>query len=99
MDSKGRMSINDAAKWADRKDCLYINGDYQAPMCAAVNQNDNRVDCLGSFQKVDAYMKAHPDQPLRRYWLDEVLEQIQCDEGEAACYLGWREEGVSWESV
>lgn len=92
-----RMSINQAARWAERKDCLYISGNTQNPMYAVVDQNDNRVDCLGAFEKCEAFISANRGW-WRLYVLDEVLEQIRSDDAEAACYLGEREENVAWEA-
>lgn len=99
MSTTNRMNINAAARWAERKDCVWINGDYNNPMYAAVDQNDNRVDCLGSYEKCSAYILAHPGGWWRLYSLDEVLQGQYEEACEAACYLGVREEGISWEAV
>ena len=95
-----QMSITQAAKWASRNDCAYRVDRYTGQpdyMQAAVDQNTNLVLCIGYGDKADHYKRANPDKWIRVYTLQEVIEQIDCEEGEAGCMPGPRDaEAPCW---
>jgi hypothetical protein len=53
------MNIRQAARWAERKDALYIHGDFNNPMCAVWASNTHAVLCIGSYDKCRAYIQQH----------------------------------------
>ena len=91
--TNSRMTINQAAKWAARKQAYGLY--------AVVDTADNTVHCLGSFDKCLNHMstqgvKGYYGQSadgrwLRRYSIDEVMEQIDEEQGEENCIPepGW----------
>lgn len=91
------MHIRDAARWAERQDCVHrvTNGepDY---MAAAVDINTNRVLEMGFGDKAYEYKRARPDQAIRVYTLDEVLQGMSEEEGEASCVPGPRDADAPW---
>lgn len=95
--NSNQMSIRDAARWADRQGCVFrvIDGqpDY---MAAAVDVNTNKVLHMGFGDAAYDFKRAHPEQAIRVYSLDEVLEQIGEDEGEQGCVPGARDADAPW---
>lgn len=55
------MNIRQAARWAERKDALYIHGDFQNPMCAVWSDRTHLVAVIGSYDKCRAYIREHCD--------------------------------------
>lgn len=55
------MNIRQAARWAERKDALYINGDFQNPMFAVWSDRTQLVACIGSYDKCREYIRQHCD--------------------------------------
>lgn len=53
------MSIRQAARWAERKGALYINGNFDNPMCAVWSDKTHEVACIGSYDKCRAYIVQH----------------------------------------
>ena len=92
-----QMHIRDAARWADRQDCVFrvIDGqpDY---MAAAVDVKTNQVLHLGFGDAAYAFKRSHPDLSIRVYTLDEVLEQIGEEDGEQSCIPGFRDADAPW---
>ena len=91
------MHIRDAARWAERQDCVYrvVDGepDY---MAAAVDINTNRVLVMGFGDKAYEYKNARPQEAIRIYTLDEVLQGMSEEEGEASCVPGPRDAEAPW---
>jgi hypothetical protein len=91
------MSINQAARWADSKDCVYrVHRGEQDFMAAAVNTNTNKVLVMGWGDKAYDYKRANPDMPIRVYTMDEVLQGLSEEEGEASCVPGPRDADAPW---
>lgn len=93
-----QMNIRQAARWAQQKDCVYRIGKDGQPdhMYAVTRIKDQIVVCLGYYDKCADYMNEHKGEYLRNYCLDDVLQEMSESEAESRCYLGQREEGVSW---
>lgn len=53
------MTIRQAARWAERKDALYINGNFQNPLCAVWSDKTHAVALIGSYDKCRAYILQH----------------------------------------
>lgn len=93
------MSIRQAARWSRAMGTVYRVGaggqlDY---MAAAVDVNTNAVLCMGFGDKAYEYAKnVKPDQQVRVYTLDEVLQGMDEEEGERACVPGARDEDAPW---
>lgn len=93
------MSIRQAARWAERNDCVYRANKFTgAPdyMTAAVDQRTNLVLCMGWGNKAYDYKAQHADQQIRVYTLAEVLEGIDEEEGEMSCAPGARDADAPW---
>jgi len=87
-----QMSIRQAARWAERNNSLYRVQDGRPDyMAAAVDVNTNMVLCMGYGDKAYDFKRARPEQPIRVYTLDEVVQGMDEEEGEAACIPGPRE--------
>jgi hypothetical protein len=54
-----QMNIREAARWADRKDALYINGNFENPLCAVYSTGNHMVSLIGSYDKCRAFIKAN----------------------------------------
>jgi hypothetical protein len=56
-----QMTIRQAARWAERKDALYIHGDFQNPLCAVWSSSNHEVALIGSYDKCRAWIKSSTD--------------------------------------
>jgi len=99
------MSVRQAARWAEHKGCLFtINKftgqpDYLYAVYSTAWKGGNRVLCLGGYDKCTAYVNANKGEQIRMECLQSVVEGMDEEAGEAGCYLGVREEGISWEAA
>lgn len=92
-----QMSIRQAARWAEHKDCVYRVLDGQPDyMAAAVDVNTNKVLSIGFGDKAYDFKRAHPDLDIRVYTLDEVLQGMSEEEGEQGCIPGPRDADTPW---
>lgn len=92
-----QMSIRQAARWAERNGSVYRVQDGQPDyMAAAVDVNTNKVLCMGFGDRAYDFKRAHPEQPIRVYTLDEVIQGMDEEEGEAACIPGPRDADAAW---
>ena len=95
--STNQIHIRNAARWADRQDCVYrvIDGqpDY---MAAAVDAHTSKVLCMGFGDAAYEFKRTHPGLSIRVYTMDEVLEQIGEEEGEQGCIPGFRDADAPW---
>lgn len=95
--STNQMHIRNAARWADRQDCVFrvIDGqpDY---MAAAVDVNTNKVLHMGFGDVAYEFKRAHPGQAIRVYSLSEVLDEMGEEEGERSCIPGIRDADAPW---
>lgn len=55
------MNIRQAARWAERKDALYIGNNFNQPMCAVWSDRTHLVACIGSIDKCRTYLLSHCD--------------------------------------
>lgn len=95
--STNLMHIRDAARWADRQDCVYRMIDGQPDyMAAAVDVSTNKVLHMGFGDEAYAFKRTHPNLSIRVYALDDVLEQIGQEEGERGCIPGIRDADAPW---
>lgn len=53
------MSINQAARWAERKNALYIGGNFNQPLCAVWSDRTHAVAVIGSYDRCRAYILQH----------------------------------------
>lgn len=53
------LNIRQAARWAERKDALFIGGDFNEPLCAVYSTNTHIVRLMGSYDKCSAYITEH----------------------------------------
>lgn len=100
------MNIRQAARWAERKGALYsINRAGQPEHLYAVYDTRNLlVECIGRHDKCQAYreslgsqydsMPTRDGRYLRMQALDEVVAQLDEEEGEARCMPSARE--LAW---
>lgn len=87
-----QMSIRQAARWAERQGCVYRVQEGQPDyMAAAVDINTNKVLSMGFGDSAYQYKRDHPEQPIRVYTMDEVLQGMSEEEGEACCVPGARD--------
>jgi len=95
--STAQMSIREAARWADSKGCVYRVKDGQPDyMAAAVDLNTNKVLSMGFGDKAYDFRRDHLGQPIRVYTLDEVLQGMAEEDGEAHCVPGARDADAPW---
>lgn len=95
--STEQMSIRQAARWADRKGCVYrVQGGQPDYMAAAVDVNTNMVLCMGYGDKAYDFKRDHPEQSIRVYTLDEVLQGMSEEDGERNCVPGVRDADAPW---
>jgi hypothetical protein len=91
-----KMSIRQAARWAESKGILYaVKNGQPVDLCALYNTADNMVVFIGSSEKCQAYRKAlgsdfdsmatRDGRWLRLEALDTVMGEINEEEGEARC--------------
>ncbi len=95
-----RMSIRQAARWAEGHDAVYrVSHDGQPDyMAAAVDVNTNTVLTMGFGDKAYDYAKAHQGaRAIRVYAIVEVLEGMSEEEGERACVPGPRDADAPWQ--
>jgi hypothetical protein len=88
-----QMNIRQAARWAERKGILYtVNRHTGQPdhLYAVYDTGNHMVDLIGGYDKCKAIMPPH-SQPtadgrwLRLQCLDEVCQEMDESDGEAAC--------------
>jgi len=92
-----QMSIRQAARWADREGCVYrLHHGQPDYMAAAVDLNTNKVLSMGYGDKAYDFKRAHPEQPIRVYTLDEVLQGMSEEDGERDCVPGARDAEAPW---
>jgi hypothetical protein len=95
-----QMSINQAARWANRNQCVYRVDRYSGQpdyMAAAVDINTNKVIVMGFGNKAYDYERANRQTAnIRVYTMHEVLEGISEEEGEAGCVPGARDADAPW---
>jgi hypothetical protein len=99
MTSKSPMSINQAARWAERQDAVLRTSHDGRPdyLAAAVDVNTNLVLCMGFGDMAYDYARAHrSERAIRVYAIVEVLEGLSEEEGEAACVPGARDAETPW---
>lgn len=95
------MNIRQAARWAEKKGCVYrVRNGAPDLMYAVWAVRDHSVLCLGYRDRCAEFMTSkganlYFDPALRMEPLQEVLEGMYEEEGERGCYLGVREEGYS----
>jgi hypothetical protein len=93
---QAKMTIRQAARWAESKGILYaVRGGQPVDICALYNTAGSLVECIGSHEKCQAYRKAlgsdfdsmvtRDGRWLRLEALDTVLAEINEEEGEARC--------------
>lgn len=91
------MSIRQAARWADRKGCVYrVQGGEPDYMAAAVDVNTNMVLCMGYGDQAYDFKRDNPEQSIRVYTLGEVLQCMSEEEGECNCVPGVRDADAPW---
>lgn len=91
------MHIRDAARWADRQGCVYrIQNGEPDYMAAAVDIDSNTVLVMGFGDKAYAHKRENPTLPIRVYTMDEVLQGMSEEEGEACCVPGPRDADAPW---
>jgi hypothetical protein len=88
------MNIRQAARWAERKDCVYrVNRDGQPDWMYAVWRfSDQEAVCVGYYEKCRDYMAAHKGEPLRMDSLDDVLQGMAESDGESGVVPDVREQ-------
>ena len=92
-----QMSIRQAARWAEWKGCVYQVQDGQPDyMAAAVDLNTNKVLRMGFGDEAYEFKRAHPEQLIRVYNLDEVLQGMDEEDGESSCVPGPRDAEAPW---
>lgn len=95
------MTLQQAARWAERRGALYIGRGFDNPMCAVYDASWKAgvVLCVGSVEKCKAFMVAagverpsfcgydttRDGKTVRLYDLPTVLDEMGESEGEAAC--------------
>lgn len=81
------MNIRQAARWAERNDCVFRVGRDGQPdwMYAVWRYSDQEAVCIGYYDKCRAYMDAHKGEGIRMESLDEVLQGMAESEGELLC--------------
>jgi len=95
--SPDQMSIRQAARWADREDCVYRVQDGQPDyMAAAVDVGTNMVLCMGFGDKAYDFKRDHPELAIRVYTVDEVLQGMDEEDGERNCIPGARDADAPW---
>ena len=95
---KTQMNIRQAARWAERKGCLYRTSNYNNEpvyLYAVYDADTHMVECLGGYEKCDDYRKSlgssYDTIPTNdgRHLRMVTLESVRCDldesEGEARC--------------
>lgn len=92
-----QMSVRQAARWAEREDCVYrIHEGQPDHMAAAVDIDTNKVLSMGFGDSAYQYKRDHPDKAIRVYTMDEVLQGMSEEEGEAHCVPGARDAEAPW---
>lgn len=82
------MNIRQAARWAERKDCLFSVNRYTGEveyLYAAYDINTNLVVAIGSYEKCKAAGGCAVGGDLRLEALQDVCADMDEYEGEAMC--------------
>jgi len=93
------MNIRQAARWADRAGAVYRLDRLGQPdyMAAAVDINTNLALCVGFGDKAYDFKRDNPQLQIRVYTMDEVLQGMGEEEGEAGCCPGPRDAEAPWQ--
>lgn len=94
-----QMTIRQAARWADKQQCVYRVDRYTGQpdhMAAAVDIKTNRVLCIGFGDKAYDFKRDNPTAPIRVYTMQEVLDGMHEEEGEAMCVPGAGDADAPW---
>lgn len=93
---KAKMTIRQAARWAESKGILYaVKNGQPVDLCALYSSADSLVEFIGSSEKCQAYRKAlgsdydsmatQDGRWLRLEALDAIMSEVNEEEGEARC--------------